>query len=73
MNAINSFISERIDDLPLLFEHMQMLELAPIIDRNLKAHGNRKGTTFGWTSAIWLANILSRGDHRMNHVRGSVQ
>jgi len=73
MNTINSFISERIDDLPLLFEQMQMLEIAPILDRNLKPHGNRKGTTFGWTSAIWLAHILSRGDHRMNHVRGSVQ
>ena len=73
MNTINSFISERIDDLPLLFEQMQTLEIAPILDRNLKPHGNRKGTTFGWTSVIWLAHILSRGDHRMNHVRDSVQ
>lgn len=73
MNTINSFISERIDDLPLLFEQMQRLEIAPILDRNLKAHGNRKGTSFGWTSALWLAHILSRGDHRMNHVRGCVQ
>jgi len=73
MNTINSFISERIDDLPLLFEQMQVLEIAPILDRNLKAHANRKGTTFGWTSVIWLAHILSRGDHRMNHVRGCVQ
>lgn len=73
MNTINSFISERIDDLPLLFEQMQVLEIAPILDRNLKPHGNRKGTTFGWTSVIWLAHILSRGDHRMNHVRGCVQ
>jgi transposase len=73
MNTINSFISERIDDLPLLFEQMHTLEIAPILDRNLKPHGNRKGTTFGWTSVIWLAHILSRGDHRMNHVRGCVQ
>ena len=73
MNTINSFISERIDDLPLLFEQIHTLEIAPILDRNLKPHGNRKGTTFGWTSVIWLAHILSRGDHRMNHVRGCVQ
>lgn len=73
MNTINSFISERIDDLPLLFEQMQTLEIVPIFDRNLKPHGNRKGLTFGWTSFIWLAHILSRGDHRMNHVRGAVQ
>lgn len=73
MNTINSFISERVDDLPLLFEQMQTLEIAPILDRNLKSHGNRKGTTFGWTIFIWLAHILSRGDHRMNHVRSAVQ
>lgn len=73
MNTINSFISERIDDLPLLFEQMRTLEIAPILDRNLKPHGNRKGTTYGWMCAIWLAHILSRGDHRMNHVRGAVQ
>ena len=73
MNTINSFISERIDDLPLLFEQMRLLEIAPILDRNLKAHGNRKGTSFGWTSVVWLAHILSRGDHRMNQVRGCVQ
>ena len=24
-------------------------------------------------SVVWLAHILSRGDHRMNHVRGCVQ
>lgn len=73
MNTIKSFISERIDDLPLLFEQIRLLEIAPILDRNLKAHGNRKGTSFGWTSVVWLAHILSRGDHRMNQVRGCVQ
>jgi transposase len=73
MNTINSFLSERIDDLPLLFEQMRMLEIAPILDRNLKSHGNRKGTSFGWMSVIWLAHILSHGDHRMNHIRGCVQ
>lgn len=73
MNTINSFISERIDDLPLLFKQMRTLEIAPILDRSLKPHGNRKGATFGWTCVVWLAHILSRGDHRMNHVRGAVQ
>src|SRR5713226_4871536 len=73
MNTINSFISDLFDDLPLLFEQMQTLEIAPILDRNLKAHGNRKGLTFGWTIFIWLGHILSRGDHRMNHVRGALQ
>jgi transposase len=73
MNTINCFISERVDDLPLLFEQMKTLEIASILDRNLKAHGNRKGATVGWISVIWLAHILSRGDHRMNHIRGAVQ
>lgn len=72
METINAFISERIDDFPLLFQQMQALEIAGIIDQNLNPHGNRKGTSFGWTSCIWLAHILSRGDHRMNHGRTAV-
>jgi transposase len=73
MNTTSSFVSERIDDLPLLLAQMQTLDLAPILDRNLKAHGNRKGTSFGWLCVVWLAHILSQGDHRMNRVRSMVQ
>ncbi len=73
METISSFISLRIGDIPLLFRQMQKIDLALILDRNLKAHGNRKGISFGWTTCTWLAHILSRGDRRMNHVRGSIQ
>lgn len=73
MNTIPAFVSERIDDVPLLIAQMQTLQIAPILDRNLKAHGNRQGTSFGWTCVVWLAHILSQGDHRMNRVRDAVQ
>src|SRR5450755_3347141 len=74
MNTLNSgFSTERMDDLPFLLGLIQKLDLAAIVDRHLKVHGNRKGLSYGWLCVIWLAHILSRGDHRMNHVRQTVQ
>jgi hypothetical protein len=29
---------------------------------------NEQGISIGWTSVMWLAHILSLGDHRLNHV-----
>ena len=73
MKTPNSdFLTERMDDLPLLLALLQKLDLAAILDRHLNPHGNRKGLSYGWLCVIWLAHILSRGDHRMNHVRESV-
>ena len=73
MNAINSFLSERVDDLPLLLEHINKLEIAQIIDKNIKRHGNRKGASLGWIAQTWLAHIISKSDHRMNHVQNALQ
>ncbi|HCJ34570.1 MAG TPA: transposase, partial [Ktedonobacter sp.] len=28
-----------------------------------------EGTSLGWTTTIWLAHIVSEGDHRMNQVQ----
>lgn len=73
MDTINSFVSERSDDLPLLLELLKTLEVPQILDQNLKVHGNRKGVSYGWESTIWLAHILSQGDHRMNKVQLAVE
>ncbi len=34
-----------------------------------KPHGNWEGMSLGWTIAVWLAHILSEGDHRMNQMQ----
>ena len=68
MHDIQNIITERVDDIPLLLEHMQRMELPTLIDTHFPAHGNWYGLSLGWVSTIWLSSILSRGDHRLVHV-----
>lgn len=56
--------TERIDDFPLLLATMQQLGLPAILDRHLPRHGLQQGLSWGWLATIWLAHILSQGDHR---------
>jgi transposase len=62
--------TERVDDIPLLLAHMQRMNLASLLDKHIPVHGNRKGSSLGNVILVWLAHILSEGDHRMNHVQG---
>jgi transposase len=57
-------IHERVDDIPLLIGLAQRLHLPEIIDKHIGNHGNHQGLSNGWLSTIWLAYILSEGDHR---------
>ncbi len=68
MNDIQNIITERVDDIPLLLEHMQRMDLPTLIDTHFPAHGNWYGLSVGWVSTIWRSSILSRGDHRLVHV-----
>jgi len=72
MNDIQNILTERVDDIPLLLEHMQRMELPTLIDTHFPAHGNWYGLSPGWVSTIWLSSILSRGDHRLVHVESWV-
>ena len=55
---------ERVDDIPLLVGLMQRLRFPPLLDRFLGNHGLHQGYSNGWLATIWLAYILSAGDHR---------
>ena len=68
MNEIPNIITERVDDIPLLLEHMQRMGLPALFDAHFPMHGNWQGLSLGWVSTIWLSSILSRGDHRLVHV-----
>jgi transposase len=68
MNEIPTIITERVDDIPLLIEHMQRMGLPALFDHHFPTHGNWQGLSLGWVSTIWLSSILSRGDHRLVHV-----
>jgi transposase len=57
-------IHERVDDVPLIIGLAQRLRLPDIIDKYVGNHGHHHGLSNGWLATIWLAYILSEGDHR---------
>lgn len=57
-------ITERVDDVALLLAQMIHMGLPEILDQHLPRHWKPKGLSGGWTAVIWLAYILSEGDHR---------
>jgi transposase len=64
-----SLTHERVDDIPLLIGLMQRLRLPELLDRHLGNHGHHQGFSNGWLATIWLAFILSAGDHRKSTVQ----
>ncbi len=71
-DALN-IITERPDDTVLLLHLFLSVDLPQTIDRALKRHGNQKGLSWGWLTAIWLAHVLTRSDHRKVTVRNWIR
>src|SRR5216684_3204860 len=68
MTTSASLTVERIDDLPLLLAQMERMGIRELLDRHFPTHGNWLGLSPGWTATLWLAHLLSEGDHRLNQV-----
>ena len=68
-----TIITERVDDTPLLLAHMERMGLPSLLDEHFPTHGNWKGLSLGWTTTVWLAHILSEGNHRLSHVQPWVE
>jgi transposase len=62
--------TERVDDIPLLLAQMDRMDIAAVLDRHFPMHGNWQGPGLGRIVVVWLAYILSEGDHRLNSVQG---
>ena len=73
MNHEIKITTESLDDFPLLLEVMIRLGLPGIIDRHLKRHGLQQGLSWGWITVIWLAHMLTEGDHRKQPVQAWVR
>ncbi len=69
MNEQPTIHTERVDDVPLLLAQLERMGVPPLVDAHFPTHGNRQGLSLVGVCAIWLAHILSRADHRLNHVR----
>lgn len=70
MTEALNITTERVDDIPLLLAHSNRMGVPELLDDYFKPHGNWEGMSLGWTTAVWLAHILSEGDHRMNQMQG---
>ena len=59
---------ERVDDIPAILAHLKKMGVAELLDQHFPTNGNWQGLSLGWTTVVWLAFILSEGDHRLSRV-----
>jgi len=57
-------ITERVDDVALLIGQMIRMGYPDILDKHIPKRGKQRDLSWGWTATVWLAYILSEGDHR---------
>jgi len=60
---------ERLDDIPVIFGHLQRMRIQATVDQVIEIHGNWQGLSPGWIITIWLIHILSEHTHCMDRVR----
>ena len=65
--------SERVDDIVLLIGVLVQMGLPQVLDNHIPVHWKQRELSWGWTAVIWLAYILSEGDHRKVSVRQYVK
>src|SRR5438132_10913534 len=66
-------ITERVDDVALLIGQMITMGLPEVLDRHIPRHWKQRGLSWGWTAVIWLAYILTEGDHRKGSVEAYIK
>jgi transposase len=65
--------TERVDDVPLLLAMMVNMGLQQVLDNHIPTRWTQRDLSWGWTALIWLAYILSEGDHRKVAMRDFVR
>jgi transposase len=63
MNQAPRLTHYRLDDLPLVLGLLMQMNLPEINDREIRDHGSHTGLSGGWMMTIWLAFLITRGDH----------
>src|SRR5438270_3387483 len=66
-------ITERVDDVALLIGQMITMGLPEVLDRHIPRHWKQRGLSWGWTAVMWLAHILTEGDHRKVSVEAYIK
>jgi transposase len=65
--------TEVIDDVVVLIEQIRRMGLPSIVDEVFKGHWVGERLSWGWTLSIWLAYLMSEGDHRKLPVQAWVK
>ena len=66
-------ITERVDDVALLIGQLVKMGLPEVLDRHIPRPWTQRGLSWGWTAVIWLADIVTEGDHRKVSVETYIQ
>jgi len=59
---------ERGDDIPAIIAHLTKMRVAEFLDNYFPPKGHWQGLSLGKTPVVWLAFLLSEGDHRLSRV-----
>ena len=59
---------ERVDEHPAIIAHLKKMRVAELLNTHFPTNGNWEGLSLGWTTVVWLAFLLSEGDHRLYRV-----
>src|SRR4029453_14031305 len=51
-----------------IIAHLKKMRVAELLDTHFPTNGNWEGLSLGWTTVVWLAFLLSEGDHRLYRV-----
>jgi transposase len=65
--------AESINDVVFLLGKMRQMNLPALLDGHIKRHPLEEGLSWGWVICIWLAYVVSQGDHRKLTVRDWVR
>src|SRR6266702_6888149 len=57
-------ITARVDDGAFLIGQMSTMGLPEVLDRHSPRPWTQRGRSWGWTAVMWLAYIVTEGDHR---------
>jgi len=72
MNQAPRLTHYRLDDLPLVLGLLMQMHLPEIYDREIRDHLLHPGLSGGWMMTIWLAFLITRGDHTKYNVEAWV-
>jgi len=57
-------VTARVDDVALLIGQMVKMGCVEVLDKPRPQHWTQRGVSWGWTAVLWLAYILTEGEHR---------